>query len=403
MSKNLIKRIHKYNKSRSPELVRFKYEALAESPFRFFRGTCHLFYEDMPKKSFLLNSPHSWICGDLHLENFGSFKGDNRLAYFDMNDFDESFLGPCLLDVVRCCTSVFLATDLVKLQITDCHEPVRRFLKSYAETLATGNIRFVQKETATSEVIKELMDTVATRNRKELLEKKVDFKPKGPQLKIDGLKSIGASKETKKRVKQTVEQWAKSNAKHPEFFDVFDVAERGIGTGSIGIERYLVLVNGKGSPDGLHALDLKETLPASALNYMNFKQPRWANEAARLIAIQRRVQASTPAFLNPIKLGKKWFVMKELQPLEDKVNFTDMEKSQEKLMNLLIEMGEIVAWNNLRSGGRQGSAIADTLIKFGEKLYKTEDEIIEYAEGYADTIRKYYKEYKKGYKPDRNK
>ena len=88
MPKNIIKRIKKFNKNREPELLKLKYEALAESPFRFFRGTCHLFYEDLPQKSFILNSPKAWICGDLHLENFGSFKGDNRLAYFDMNDFD---------------------------------------------------------------------------------------------------------------------------------------------------------------------------------------------------------------------------------------------------------------------------------------------------------------------------
>ncbi len=398
MSKSLFKRIYKYNKPRDPELVKFKYDALAESPFRFFRGTCHLFYEDLPKKSFLLNSPQAWICGDLHLENFGSFKGDNRLAYFDMNDFDESFLGPCLLDVVRCCTSVFLATDMVKLEISDCHEPVRRFLKAYAETLSTGLIRSVEQETATG-VVAKMMEAVATRTRKALLDKRVDFKGKHPQIKIDGLKAIGIDKDAKKAVKFTLEQWAQKHAKHPEFFDVFDVAGRGIGTGSIGIERYLVLVNGKGAPEGLHLLDVKESLPPSALQYLHFRQPVLGNEAERLIAIQRRVQASTPAFLNPIKLGKKWFVVKELQPLEDKIDFTTMEADEEKLTNLLVTMGNIVAWNNLRSGGRQGSAIADTMIRFGEKLYKMEDEIMDYAEGYADTVRKYHKEFKKEYKP----
>ena len=89
MSKSLIKRIRKFNADRDPEMLRLKYEALLESPFRFFRGTCHLFYEDIPEKSFILKSPGTWICGDLHLENFGTFKGNNMLAYFDMNDFDE--------------------------------------------------------------------------------------------------------------------------------------------------------------------------------------------------------------------------------------------------------------------------------------------------------------------------
>ena len=42
----------------------------------------------------LPHSPVCWICGDLHIENFGSYKGDNRLVYFDLNDFDESILAP---------------------------------------------------------------------------------------------------------------------------------------------------------------------------------------------------------------------------------------------------------------------------------------------------------------------
>jgi uncharacterized protein (DUF2252 family) len=40
------------------------------------------------------DSPVFWICVGLHIENFASYKGDNCLAYFDLNDFDESILAP---------------------------------------------------------------------------------------------------------------------------------------------------------------------------------------------------------------------------------------------------------------------------------------------------------------------
>src|ERR1039457_3074817 len=128
MAKSIVKRIVKFNKYIDPEMLKLKYAAIRESPFRFFRGTCHLYYEDIPKKSFILKSPKSWICGDLHLENFGSFKGDNRLAYFDMNDFDESILGPCLLDVTRLCTSIFLAEDMMEVDKQTCRNLVKIFL-----------------------------------------------------------------------------------------------------------------------------------------------------------------------------------------------------------------------------------------------------------------------------------
>ena len=86
---------------------------MRRSPFRFFRGTAHLFYDDWPASSPLDKSPLTWACGDLHLENFGSYKGENGLAYFDINDFDEAALAPASRDLARFATSTLLAiTDL---------------------------------------------------------------------------------------------------------------------------------------------------------------------------------------------------------------------------------------------------------------------------------------------------
>ena len=62
MSK-LSDRIIAFNKNLLPEMVQLKYEALAENAFRFFRGTCHLFYEDLAAAQPLPLSPLSWISG----------------------------------------------------------------------------------------------------------------------------------------------------------------------------------------------------------------------------------------------------------------------------------------------------------------------------------------------------
>ncbi len=396
MPKNIVKRIKKFNKDREPELLKLKYEALTESPFRFFRGTCHLFYDDLPQKSFIFNSPKAWICGDLHLENFGSFKGDNRLAYFDMNDFDESLLAPCLMDVVRLCTSIFLSAGLVKMTRQECGELVKAFLQSYAKNLSAGYIKFIEQETARG-FVRDFLDNVATRKRKDLLAKRVTLSGSKAHIKFIELKAFKAKAEIKEKVKGIINAWAEKNTRHPEFFKVMDVAGRAIGTGSIGVERYLILVNGNGKHDGRYLLDIKEVMPPSALYFHKLKQPNWKNEADRLINIQKRVQASPPAFLNPVKIDKKWFVMKELQPLEDKIDFRFLEKDPKKFNQLLTDMGAIVAWNNLRSSGRQGSAIADELIRFGKRLNKIEPAIINYAEEYAQTTEKYWGEYKKAY------
>jgi len=98
---NLSDRIQLFNKDLLPDKVQLKYEAMTENAFRFFRGTCHLFYEDLANAAPLPLSPQAWICGDLHIENFGSYKGDNKLVYFDLNDFDESVLAPAAYELAR--------------------------------------------------------------------------------------------------------------------------------------------------------------------------------------------------------------------------------------------------------------------------------------------------------------
>src|ERR1700753_660138 len=112
---NIPERIIAFNKGLLPDMVKLKYEAMAENMYRFYRGTCHLFYEDFSKVEKIPTSPLTWVCGDLHLENYGSYKGDNRLVYFDLNDFDESILAPASWELARMVNSILLAFNSLKI------------------------------------------------------------------------------------------------------------------------------------------------------------------------------------------------------------------------------------------------------------------------------------------------
>src|SRR4051812_15499880 len=79
-TRRLAARLRKFNAGRDPERLRMKYRAMRSSAFAFLRGTCHLFYERLPQSRMLERAPAAWICGDFHLQNFGSYKGDNRLV-----------------------------------------------------------------------------------------------------------------------------------------------------------------------------------------------------------------------------------------------------------------------------------------------------------------------------------
>lgn len=147
-----VHQIRQFNSGRDPQLLAIKYGRLRANAFSFFRGTCHLFYDRLPKVDIFKNSPLVWACGDLHPENFGSYKGDNRLAYFDINDFDEAALAPAGWDLIRMLTSVLVGTDGLKWAASVKNNLGAIFLDAYAASLATGKPYWVERETATGPV-----------------------------------------------------------------------------------------------------------------------------------------------------------------------------------------------------------------------------------------------------------
>jgi uncharacterized protein (DUF2252 family) len=183
---------------------------------------------------------------------------------------------------------------------------------------------------------------------------------------------------------------------NPDFYKVLDVARRIAGTGSLGVDRYTILVQGKGSPDGNYLLDLKQALPSSLAPYLKAAQPRWKNQAQRVVSLQRRCQAVSMAFLQPVMLGKTAYVLRGLQPSEDRVALKQPRHTLAEIQQVMTVMGNIVAWAQLRSSGRQGSAIADELIAFGEGK-KWKKQLLDAAQDCAAQVRKDWQTYSKAY------
>ena len=144
----IAERVKNFNSNRLPAYTALKYQLMAENPFRFYRGTCHLYYEDLSHNNALPAYPLSWICGDLHLENFGSYKGENRLVYFDLNDFDEAILAPAAWEVARIMTSIFVAFDSLKIEPEKAYKMAQLFLKTYTATLISGKAVSIDPRTA---------------------------------------------------------------------------------------------------------------------------------------------------------------------------------------------------------------------------------------------------------------
>ncbi|MBK1986587.1 DUF2252 domain-containing protein [Sphaerospermopsis aphanizomenoides BCCUSP55] len=391
MSNNIKTRIDKFNHGRDPELLQLKYKKLSTDPFSFFRGTCHLFYEDLPQDSSLNSAPLTWICGDLHLENFGSYKGDNRLVYFDINDFDESVLAPCTYDLVRFITSIIVGSHAVGINDAESLHLSEIYLNTYTATLAEGKPRTVEKETAKG-LVKDLLESLQKRERPKFLDKYTKEKNGKRWLDVEKKRIMVAEEAEQEKVKKLILHWHHTTNQNPDFYQIIDVQKRIAGNGSLGLERYLILVEGTGSPDGNYLLDFKETHPSSLQPYVKVSQPQWETPGARVVAIQKRFQGTPPALLEAINDGEKSYVLRELQPEQDKVSLQAWDGKIGRLEKLIQTMAQVTAWDQLRSSGRQGSAIADELIDFAQSS-EWHNSIIEYARNYAEKVNQDFQEF----------
>lgn len=360
---DVVARIVEEHEGRDPERLERKWKLLAGSANAFFRGTAAVFFEDLAKeRAQLPEAPMGWICGDAHVENFGVFKGANRLVYFDFNDFDEAALAPVTWELVRYATSLDLCGRDLRLPMVDRRRIVESFLATYAAALAAGKAYWIER--ATSEgAVRELMLGLKTRSRKKLLDKRAPMKKKGRRIDVDGehaLRLEAGERELLEGFCQEMEGPKKG------FFRMIDAARRVAGNGSLGVERYVLLVEGKGGDDGNYLLDLKAERESVVGRQWREAQPKWRNEAERLLEIQHMVQAVSPAFLRAVELGGRAFLLRELMPREDRVRMGESVRDGAGLEFMARQEGRVMAWGELRSASRRGAAVADAFVEFGK-------------------------------------
>src|ERR687885_852505 len=151
-----------------PDAFRQKFRKMAAGPFAFYRGTACLFYADMDGVEDRWADERTsrvWIQGDLHAENFGTYMAGDGVFVFDVNDFDEAYLGHFTWDIKRMVASVALLgwmkaiSDgdiawLIETYVCAYMQQVRYFVQSdrdheYALRLETtdGEIREILLET----------------------------------------------------------------------------------------------------------------------------------------------------------------------------------------------------------------------------------------------------------------
>lgn len=388
-------RIKDYNKNSLTNIILYKYAFMNQNSFRFFRGTCHLFYEDLAKSNPLPGSPSVWICGDLHIENFGSYRGNNRLVYFDINDFDESILAPAAWELARMITSIFVAFDSLNIELTEAEKMARLFLKTYRKSLAAGKAIYIERKIAKG-IMGKFLNTAGNKKRKQIIKDRTYKKDRKRFLKIIPHRHLALDQSLKNDLFNHINEWIKYKTDSLHNFKVTDSIFRIAGTGSVGISRYVFLLRNKNKKGDYLLLEMKQSSPSSLIPYVNIKQPTWASEAERTVTIQKYMQNVSPALLSITLFKGEYYIIEEMQPTANKINFELIRAEYKNISRVINDMAILSASAQLRSTGRKGACIADELILFADNDSWIET-IIDYAIQYAKQVKNDYHEYAKAY------
>jgi uncharacterized protein (DUF2252 family) len=346
------------NGGREPERLRRKFQLLRADPFAFYRGTCRLFYRNLPRNAVLAAAPALLVCGDLHLENFGAYKGDNRLAYFDLNDFDEAALAPFTLDLLRFVTSIHVAASHLRLSTRQAEGLGRLFLDRYRQWILDGKARWLERSTSEG-MVRDLLGGVIKRTRHQLLKARTVRAGARRRLRLNE-RALPIAKAERGRLRSFIERFGAARGE-PRFYRLLDAARRVAGKGSLGLARYVLLVEGKGSPLGNYLLDLKLAVPSALALASARRHHRWESEAQRVVTTQRIAQAISPALLHAVTIGAQSYVLKELQPMADRLDLARWDGGIERLELAVASMAAATAWAQLRGCCRYGACAVDDL------------------------------------------
>jgi uncharacterized protein (DUF2252 family) len=268
------------------------------------------------------------------------------------------------------------------------------FLERYVEVLASGRVHNVEEENTTGPV-KDVLFQAKTRSHTAFLDDYTTRTDRGRRLNVDGKHAVAISNEQRAAVIDLVTQWGAKQLQ-PAQYTVLDVAQRIAGVGSLGVSRYIVLVEGKGSPDHSNLLDIKEEAPSSLQPYLTLRQPQWSSEAERAVTVQRWVQWVPPALLTAVPLGDKWYVLRALQHDANKIKPDSLGGKIARLQDLVHVIAQVVASNQIQCAGQRGATDIYGLLQFAQATHWRQP-LLDYAQHYVEQVKQDYHVFRDAY------
>lgn len=150
---NILEATGKYEawlKKRIPLLpgdLALKHQHMGEAAFPFLRATFYRWAERWPAVSpKSAAAPEVLGLGDLHVENFGTWRDIEGRLVWGINDFDEACWLPYTCDLTRLATSAHFAISMDHLKLISPAKASQAILDGYRAALKAGGRVFVLAE-----------------------------------------------------------------------------------------------------------------------------------------------------------------------------------------------------------------------------------------------------------------
>lgn len=322
------------NAGRQKDLIPLRMGRMAASPFAFLRGSACVMAADLASTS--ISGITTVIDGDAHINNFGMYGTPQRDVVFDLNDFDETVIGPWEWDLKRLVASVNVAGRQNGLNERERVIAVRRAVKGYRENVARlqsmgvldiwylhaypGRENPLVKVDAKSKaVFRKTLDKALRSDNHALLPKMADRISEGKwKFRNDPPILKKVSPDIKQKVIASLEQYAQTLSPERRFmfhrYRVSDVCHRVVGVGSVGTRAYLVLLFGNGDDDPLF-LQVKEAPSPAHAPYVK-TLPEFAHNGKRVVTGQRALQSSSEPMLGYTNIDGRDFFVRQMKNLK---------------------------------------------------------------------------------------
>ncbi|WP_345242271.1 DUF2252 domain-containing protein [Pontibacillus salipaludis] len=363
-----------------------KYNKMKQDPYSFFRGSAYLFYYDVTNIPFSYHTPDdkpTWIMGDLHFDNFSAFQNESGEIVFDVDDFDEGYLGSYLYDVLRMVVSIRLFAeqqgfdkesqdDLVEKYLKAYYKQMNKFVKGDEDPVTT---RFTVDHTKGP--IKKALKKLEERQATHELDKQTTFDAEGNRVfdrektKLDSV-SNNEYKEIVKIWNMYLESLAEESFQSNEHYDIKDIVKKkGAGIGSTGLKRFYILIEGQ--HDNEHhddiILEAKEARAPIPAYFFPYDEDFWQSnkqQGKRVITTQQAMHHMSDPYLGYFTMQNRDFYVRERSPYEKDLKEKHLQEHKE-VKRTVKTMGKISAKIHAR---------ADTDLEHGFLDYHSEKAIV---------------------------